>query len=241
MNGKGLGLIHEVRPEDHEFLARFTTPRAVRRITTSPPMFARPLDQGDTGTCVGHAAKHLLITGPRIIGTPKSKPSAMDIYAEAVKHDRWPENDGPDWDFGTSIDAAGKALRAMGVITGWRHIFDFDEMVDFIGGVDENGNKVGKPVIVGVPWPRNWFRTDDKGFLPRPEGNAGGHAVCLPRWDEKRGGFPFPNSWGTRSFGAIHPRFGDRTGWAFAPAEYVRHMFVSQWGHAVVLDEPAKV
>ena len=236
----GLGLIHEERPKDYEFLARMAFPqlRQVReRKTILHTMFAPPIDQGQTGTCVGHGAKHKLLMTPRRIVEGRS---AVDWYLDFIRRDQWADNDWGDLQSGTSLDAAGKGLLAAGYIESYHHIFDFEEFEDYTAGVDASGKHIGDPVLLGIPWPSNWFRTDDAGYLPKPSGRwSGGHCVVTGGNSVEDGHIPFPQSWGHRTWGArakIRGRHvGPKIGWGKIPKEYLRDIFVNHWGHAVVL------
>ncbi len=239
----GLGLIHEVRPRDHDFLARAAFPelRAVRqRRSILHALFAKPFNQWKTGTCVGHGARHKLNITPR---RTLAGPAPIPLYLEIIKRDQWPENDWGDLQSGTSLDAAGKTLVEMGLIESWHHIFDADELFDYMGGVDDTGKHVGDPVLLGLPWPANWFTTDDAGFLPEPVLRfSGGHCVCTGGYHEEDSYTPFPQSWGTWGARArVRGRHtGPRTGWGKIRHEQMRLLFERFWGHAVVLKEKAK-
>ena len=234
----GLGLIHEERPKDHEFLARAAFPelrQVRRRATILHALFALTLDQGETGTCVGHAARQKMDMTPRRI---TKGPDAIQLYLRALLKDRWPENDWGDLQSGTSLDAVAKVLLELRMIESWHHIFDFDELCDYMGGVDENGKHVGDPVLLGLPWPSNWFRTDDAGYMAAPSGRfSGGHCIVSGGYHEEDGHTPFANSWGQwgarRKVRGKHT--GPRTGWGKIRHEHMRQLFTQHWGHAVVL------
>ena len=81
---------------------------------------ATALNQGETGTCVGHAWRNFLRCAP--IRTEKGGPSPFDIYRSAVGKDSWPDNDDeaqlpdadPGLDFGTSVRAGAEAVTDSG-------------------------------------------------------------------------------------------------------------------------------
>jgi hypothetical protein len=75
--------------------------------------FSKPLDQGNTGTCVGHGWKHRLMAAP-MVRKAGDKPSAFDIYDAAIKVDEWTDNDNDtDRQMGTSACArARRCCRA---------------------------------------------------------------------------------------------------------------------------------
>lgn len=211
---KGLGLRPAPDPRDADFPIRFRAPVA-RRKTRRWAYFQAPLDQGNTGTCVGHAAKHLLMAGPTIQAQQHGggeEPSAINLYLEFVKHDPWPQNDAGDLQFGTSMNAMGRGLRDLGYLEAWEHGWTVDAAADFLAGVDESGEYIGGPIAFGIPWTTGMFETDEAGFI-RPTGRVvGGHAVACFLWNESKGEFWGPNSWGN-AFGKPHPKRGQDGYW----------------------------
>src|SRR5687767_2660999 len=106
----GFGRRFDPDDRDRNFLMRRMLPDA-RRLTLparkSWRINGRALDQGNTGTCVGHAWRNFLRCAP--IRTERGGPSPFDIYRSAVVKDTWsgnndeaelPDRD-PGMDFGT--------------------------------------------------------------------------------------------------------------------------------------------
>src|SRR4051812_5551073 len=157
--------------------------------------FSKPIDQGNTGTCVGHAWKHRLMALP--VERPKhEKPSAFDIYDAAILIDEFSDNDNDkDRQMGTSVRAGAKVLQGLGLLTEYSWIATAEEAARWIGGKDEKGTFVGGPIVIGVNWYESMFETDKDGILNISGQVAGGHCVCLNRWSEARGLFGGIQSW----------------------------------------------
>lgn len=233
---KGIGLKDEQDERDRDYPVRLRAP-AVRRETRRWAYFNIPLDQGPNGTCVGFAAKHLLMAGPIIQAEGRGdepQPSAVDLYMEFVKHDYWPENDWGDLSFGTSMNAMGKGLRELGYLETWRHGYSVDEAADFLAGVDEEGEHLGGPIAFGIPWYSGMYETDSEGYLHPTGQYVGGHAIACFMWNEKRGEFWGPNSWGN-SFGKYHPERGKDGYWRMTGEDM--QWLLDQGGEFVTFDE----
>jgi hypothetical protein len=147
------------------------------------------LDQGAYSTCVGHAWAHWTEDGP------VTHPGTIDpvaIYREATQLDPWPENDGGDLDFGTSVRAGAQALQARGRISEYRWAWSVDDVVTAV-------LEVG-PVVVGTWWTEAMFTPDREGIVRYEGSHVGGHAYVINGMDMYRGLARAKNSWG-RSFG----------------------------------------
>jgi hypothetical protein len=104
----GFGRRFAADPRDRNYLMRRMLPDA--RTLTLPTrktwgINKTALDQGNTGTCVGHAWRNFLRCAP--IRTVRRDPSAFDIYRSAVLKDPWADNDDeanlPDGDSGLDV------------------------------------------------------------------------------------------------------------------------------------------
>jgi len=168
------------------------------------------LDQGNTGTCVGHGWRNFLRCAP--LKTEKTGPSAFDIYRAAVRVDSWSENDDeanlPDWDpgmdSGTSVRAGAKAVASFGRLAGYVWSFQLSDTVRWL--------KSRGPVVVGVNWYSS-FDPDAQGVVQiRPRASVlGGHAFLIRGADSKKALVRACNSWGEgwgRS-GEFYIPFGD--------------------------------
>src|SRR6267378_3399804 len=124
----GLGRLYAPDARDHLFMARpkLDEPVALRSVMYSDRFV---MDQGDTGTCVGHGWKGLLVSAPCSDGEPSTKPTAMDIYCASVKVDEFEDNDDDcararPHQSGTSVRAAAKVLQTLGYINEYNWAFD---------------------------------------------------------------------------------------------------------------------
>src|SRR4051812_33079979 len=106
----GRRYVVDQRDQAHPLRAR-VGPTVERRTITWALAHNRTMDQGNTGTCVGHGWKALLMGQPIARGLPVSKPTAFGIYRAAIPLDEWTDNDGevglPDAELqsGTSVRA----------------------------------------------------------------------------------------------------------------------------------------
>jgi hypothetical protein len=154
------------------------------------------LDQGDTGTCVGHAWRNFLRCAP--VRTERGGPSAFDIYRSAVLKDRWranndearlPDRD-PGLDYGTEVRAGAKAVTEFGRLQSYVWAFELQAVIEWV--LTEG------PVVLGTNWYSSFARPDREGIV-RIEPKAkvvGGHAYLLRGVDTRRALARCANSWG---------------------------------------------
>lgn len=234
---KGLGLRADFKdPKDDNFrflLTREEEPVAIK--TTRHAYFDHILDQGYTGTCVGHSTKYLLAMGPIIEIDVYEDPSAFALYRAMTLKDPWPENDNGDVMFGTSMNAAGHVLRDMGRIGRWEHSESVDDLIKFIAGRRADGSRTGGPALVGIPWYTGMYETDAEGFLHATGRIDGYHAIALPHYNVERDFFWFPNSWGY-SFGPWDAARGRQSGHGRIPGDTMRKFF-NEGGEAILTRE----
>jgi hypothetical protein len=156
----------------------------------------KALDQGDTGTCVGHAWRNFLRSAP--IRTEKSGPSAFDVYRAAVLEDPWRDNDDearlpdrdPGLDSGTTVRAGAEAVTAFGRLKSYVWAFELQPAVEWV--------LTQGPVVLGTNWYSSFMRPDKDGIvriLPRARVD-GGHAYLLRGVDTRRALARCTNSWG---------------------------------------------
>jgi len=145
------------------------------------------LDQGATGTCVGHAWAHWAEDSP--VTHPSDAVDPFLIYRDACKRDPWPENDAGDLDYGTSVLAGVQGLHERGIVESYHWCFSLD---DLRLAVLTKG-----PVVVGTYWYNSMWSTQN-GFLPVDEasGIAGGHAYEVNGANDVYKRFRIKNSWG---------------------------------------------
>lgn len=192
-----LGRLHAPDPRDRRFLL-MEHPLAqsvVKVVSKTWAFFSKPIDQGNTGTCVGHGWKHRLMAAPTVRRLA-DRPSAFDIYDQAIKVDEFPDNDNDTArQMGTSVRAGAKVLQAQGLLTEYAWCYDAEHAAQWIGGQDAAGMFVGGPIVIGVNWYDGMFETDKDGILHPTGSIAGGHCVCINRWMPSRGLFGGIQSW----------------------------------------------
>ena len=194
----GFGRIYLPDERDRDFLMRRMLPDA-RQLTLPVRktwrIAATALDQGETGTCVGHAWRNFLRCAP--IRTEQGGPSAFDIYRAAVGLDVWADNDDeaalpdadPGLDFGTSVRAGAEAITAVGRLKSYVWEFELQPAVEWV--------LTQGPVVLGTNWYSS-FRPDSEGIvriLPNAT-VAGGHAYLWRGVDTRRALARCSNSWG---------------------------------------------
>jgi Papain family cysteine protease len=196
----GLGRLHARDERDQLFRLATSVPLVVKRTNHLWPYFDKPMDQGQTGTCVGHGWKAWMATAPLIQSDIGEPPSPFDVYDQAILEDEWADNDhDTERQFGTSVRAGAKVLQGLGYLASYQWAWDLNTAANWLSGIDMAGRYVGGPVVIGVNWYDSMFVTDDEGFLHISDGSgvAGGHCVCLTGWNESRGFAYGLNSWGS--------------------------------------------
>lgn len=191
----GLGFRKESDIRNLRFLLRAELPPAPKPRTRHWTMPLPAADQKATGTCVGHAGWHRLVTTP-IAMDPTKIPTPFQIYRWCVQFDQWTDNDAeataPDADLqaGTSTLGLMKALVKLGLISRYAWAYTTD---DLILGVSHHG-----PVTIGIPFYDSMFEPDAAGLVRvSPTAKlAGGHEMLVLGWDTKTGLAEVLNSWG---------------------------------------------
>lgn len=157
---------------------------------------SRALDQGRTGTCVGHAWRNFLRAAP--VRTEHGGLSAYDIYRAAILKDPWTENDAevafsdghPGLAYGTTVRAGAEAVTAAGHLASYVWAWDLPTVVTWV--------LMEGPVVMGTDWYASFNRPNTEGIITyrpgaRPEG---GHAWLLRGIDQRRSLALGTNSWG---------------------------------------------
>lgn len=163
------------------------------------------MDQGQLGSCTGHAGTKCMTTLPFFLkvkgqirrGHPRrNEKYSVNLYSDATKIDPWEGTYPPD-DTGSSGLAIAQVLKNRGDITGYAHAFNTDAALDAL---------VTSAVIIGIPWYNNQFYPDADGFIS-PGGNLeGGHELCVDEINVENEYVEGPNSWG-RGWGPLGGRF----------------------------------
>lgn len=154
-----------------------------------------PLDQQAEGACVGMGWSAELAADPVVIPVPDVS-FAFRLYELAREQDRLMGN---YWGDGASVLAGAKAAAAKGWVAQYRWAFSIDDVIDTL--------VAHGPVVLGVPWFSDMYRTDANGLVKVGGDLVGGH--CLLAYGYLPGTDHGPvvlllNSWGD-SYG-IHGR-----------------------------------
>lgn len=243
----GLGLRHEALdpnqkdPRNALFLMSEITEQDEALLPDDATWLTRAaaLNQGNTGTCVGHAGYGFLIHPPVVQMKPNMVPSQWDLYRHCVTVDEWPDNDheatlpdrSPGMDFGTSTLALMKSLQHFGLIGRYRWAWDVRTVDHFVRMQGKNFvNRLGGPVIVGTWWYDSMFDPDEENILriTPNSGLAGGHEWLIKGRNASRGLFRMRNSWGSR--------WGSK-GEAWVPDEVLYRLLEREDGDAVTTNE----
>lgn len=170
-----------------------------------------PFDQGETGTCGGHAGEDFLLTDPVVQKKRDAAPTRWDIYRAAVLLDEFSENDHeatlPDGDsgleYGTSTLAIAKALKNYGFISGYDWGWDVDTISRFVRMQTSKAYPLdigtrGGPVILGTAWHQSMFDPDSEGYIKITPGSpiVGGHLYLVDGANDSHGRIRILNSWG---------------------------------------------
>jgi hypothetical protein len=194
---KRLGRREAPDPRDHEHPMR----AMVRGVTEAAlpdekqwflPSKYVPLDQGNTGTCVGYSWEGFELAGP--VSSQENRLSGVEIYRGCVLVDEWGAN---DWEagaaqsqlqFGTSVRAGAKVLQAKGRVGEYVWAFDEPTANKFI--------RSRGPLVIGVDFLEGMYETDKAGYFQLTGEVLGGHAMLLFGYSKKRDAYRGLNSWG---------------------------------------------
>lgn len=145
------------------------------------------LDQGQTGTCVGHGWAGWLQGAPLMT---KTGPAPFAIYDAAILIDEWNDNDyDPGRQFGTSVRAGVQVLQSLAHVKS----YVWAESVDDIRAWHLAG--LGT-VVLGLNWYEGMMETTDFGYIYATGGVVGGHCIKSTGWSDKRDALRIQNSWG---------------------------------------------
>jgi hypothetical protein len=193
----GLGRIHEPDDRDCLYPASLVLDAMSPARRTTPWRRPRVLDQGQTGTCVGHGWRGWFEGEPRV-HMDGDGPDAFTIYRRAVLLDGFPDNDGDatapqdQLQSGSTVRAGAKAMQEAGLIGSYVWATRAAQIADYVT------REQGSPVVVGTSWYRGMFDPDENGRVKMTGGIAGGHCWVVNWFDGKL--FICYTSWG-QSFG----------------------------------------
>lgn len=170
------------------------------------------LDQGSLGSCTGNAGTGLL--GTDSAGRTASTTVTISAAGAAASHGLFTAGehtldevfavalyslatilDGvsgkyPPTDTGSTGLGVGKALKALGLASGYTHAFSLAAL---------NSALQSGPVMIGIEWLQSMFdtATDGRILLDKTSPIAGGHELELSKFDAATGEYWVPNSWNT--------------------------------------------
>lgn len=182
----GLGRLPAADPRDARHALRTVTPLratvSTRYWRTGPVM-----DQGSTPQCVAYSWAQFIASAPIMTRLPWPN-YQLSLYQRAQQLDEWP---GENYE-GTSVRAGVKALQEEGRISEYLWTTDADVLRRY---VLSRGC-----AVIGIDWPESFFypvRHRDGQYLDNPQTeNAGGHAIAVVGYSEKRKAFRLLQSWG---------------------------------------------
>ena len=157
------------------------------------------LNQGDLGSCTGHAAEAFAGTDPlydAIPATAKARPTidtstdetqAVALYSAATRLDNV-QGIYPPTDTGSTGVAVAKAAAKAGLISGYQHAFSLDSALKALAV---------SPLIVGVNWYEGYDSPAADGLVKISGSVRGGHEFLLYGIDATRQRVLARNSWGT--------------------------------------------
>lgn len=191
----GLGRIPEKKPQQQNYLIRTQLP--AREVELPEKRYwdsVVNLDQGNTGTCVGHGFAHRLEDGP--IKRPDQDVDPFEIYKLATHLDPWPGNE-DDLQSGTSVDAGARACMQMGMISAFYWAWDMATAEEFV--------LTRGSLVVGVNWHDDMFQPVSREVKPgvwrwviEPTGPVvGGHCLIVNGRNRVLDTWRLKNSWGT--------------------------------------------
>lgn len=149
-------------------------------------------DQGHVGSCTANAALGVLMCDPFWkAGWRFTEADALSLYeAETRLDNKLIPGQYPPTDTGSTGLWSMKALKARGLITGYRWCFSLKTALQIL---------MHSPVSTGVPWYQSMFDVDSRGFIHVDAYSPieGGHQVAVVGVDVEKQAVRIRNSWGT--------------------------------------------
>lgn len=174
------------------------------------------LDQGNLGSCTGHAGTYAIYRDPFTVAGKVVKPfrytgdetGAIALYSRATQLDDIP-GAMPQQDTGSDGLSIAKALKEAGIVAGYRWAFTLEQALLQL---------METPLITGLPWYNSMMDVGSDGILTvdRKSGLAGGHEICVDEYRPATANSPAyvggPNSWGET--------WGDNGRWYLTVADW---------------------
>lgn len=186
----GRHIVHDERSRRFPFRAT----RAPRRLTSTRHEVHVPImDQGNVGSCTGHAGTATIASAgfwisaqAPLLAAGDPHTYAVGVYADATALDPWPGQYVPD-DTGSDGLSVAKVLNARGLISGYQHAFSLE---DALGALAE------RVVMIGSSWRTDMFYPDRDGRVRITGKEEGGHEYALDAIDVEDRRVWIRNSWG---------------------------------------------
>lgn len=190
----GRYIYHDLRSKDFtvtgpdNFLGGRRWPSGVKSVLWEP--FIPAMDQGQLGSCTGHAMAHVLASpakgryGPRLRGINKA--AAELLYSGGTFLDSIPGT-WPPVDTGGSGLGVMKYCHRLGLVRAYQHAFTLAQTITALQWT---------PVTMGMTWKENMFWPDRAGLVSWSGPVTGGHQVALIGVNLEAGLMTFRNSWG---------------------------------------------
>jgi hypothetical protein len=156
---KGLGRRLAKDDRDKQYLMRRLLPPVgtVLPVSKTWGINSTALDQGETGTCVGHGWANFLRCAP-IRSNAGIDSLRWQIYDAAILLDEWPDNDhDTERQMGTSVRAGAKAVSNMGRLKSYVWEFDLQPAIEWVLTMG--------PVVLGTNWYSSMFEPDKDGIV----------------------------------------------------------------------------
>jgi hypothetical protein len=183
----GRHVVHDSRSRRFAAPARDPKTLASVRHTVHIPV----MDQGDVGSCTGHAGTNALASGDfwqagqGAIAGGEPHAYAVGLYSAATVLDPWPGQYTPD-DTGSDGLSVAKVLQQRGLISGYQHALSLSAALT---GLAE------RVVMIGSNWTSSMFTPDSSGRITVGGSVEGGHEYALDELDVAGERVWLRNSW----------------------------------------------
>lgn len=192
MADKGLGRKFSPDDRDHQFLMtrKLAMPGLLLPSRKTWGIAPTALDQGNTGSCVGHGWANFLRCEP-IKTNSGIDQLRWAIYDAAIQLDEWTDNDNDTArQLGTSVRAGAQAVTNFGRLKSYLWAFSLQPALEWVLTMG--------PIVLGTNWYRSMFTPDAKGVVEiKPFSPIdGGHCYLWRGANMNTGMATMTNSWG---------------------------------------------
>jgi C1A family cysteine protease len=167
-------IYHDPRSRGYMYATATRTPMPV--IVSKTWDFEGPnLDQGQTGTCVGHGFIDEFAANPVEVLESFNEDYALDFFDECAKRDPFPGNSRQD---GTTVTAGGQTAKARGFVDEYRWV-DTSAPEDEVAAQLLTALLNEGPLVAGTYWTNHMFDPDSYGVIKPTGDDAGGHCYLI--------------------------------------------------------------